>query len=107
MVAEAVRARQLMKAIKAQDVELLHGLPDWAVSATMSQQVFMSNEDEYSGLWVSYPLDDNEIYVQVVGLPPEAEVEAIAFRAQPEDILIYRGEGRISVLTERFFRGWQ
>jgi len=101
VVQEAVRAWQLIKAIRAQDVELLHGLPDWAVSATMSQQVFMSNEDEYSGLWVSYPLDNNEIYLQVAGLPDGAEVEAIAFRALPKDILLYRGEGMISVLTER------
>jgi hypothetical protein len=70
----------------------------------MSQQVFMSNEDEYSGLWISYPLESDEIYIQVAGLPDEAEVEAIAFRAHPKDILIYRGEGLITVLTDKGVR---
>jgi hypothetical protein len=108
MVQQAVRAWQLIKAIKAQDIELLYGLPDWAISATMSQQVFMTDEDEYTGLWISYPLETEEMTIEVFGLPEGVDkVDSIAFRAQPRDVLVYRGEGMITVLTERKPRGWQ
>lgn len=90
-----------MRAIKAGDIELLEGLPDWAVSATMEHRVFMSNEDDYAGLWVAFPLEHNEIYVALIGMPEDHEIEAIAFCAHPNDILVYRGEGHISVLTDR------
>jgi hypothetical protein len=98
MVQQAVRAWQLIRAIKAQDIELLYGLPDWAVSAAMSQQVFMTNEDEYSGLWISYPIDTDEMHIEVLGLEEDVEVDSVAFRAQPRDVLLYRG-GIITVLT--------
>ena len=103
MVSQAVRAWQLIRAIKAQDVELLHGLPDWAISATISQQCFMTDED--GGLWVSYPIDPDHMEVNILGMPDgvTAEVAEVAFHAHPKDILIYRGGGVITVLTERMY----
>lgn len=99
MVQQAVRAWQLIKAIKAQDVNLLSDLPDWAISATVEQQVFMTNEDDYTGLWVSYPLQTDEVVIEILGVPEDHEIESVAFRAQPSDILVYRGGNIISVLT--------
>lgn len=101
MVQQAVRAWQLIKAIKAEDIELLHGLPDWAVSAAMAHQVFMCEEDEFSGLWVIVPMETSEMYIEVIGAPEGYPVDAVAFRAHPNDILLYRGQGLISVLTDR------
>jgi hypothetical protein len=102
MVQRAVRAWQIMKCIQAQDIDGLKVLPQWACDATMDHRLFMTNEDMYTGLWVQYPLELAEVEFEVHGLPEDVDVEFLAFRAAPNDILVYRkGDKQISVLAER------
>ncbi len=60
----------------------LDGLPEWVKESWESGLFSMSADDDFGGLWVASPR------------------YGLAVRAEPDNILIYHGEGQIGVLSD-------
>lgn len=94
MVDSAVRARQVYRRLVVIDPITgetsplaepdLEGIPSWAARACQAEILFVSPQDDYTGLWVETPFVVNHLSVYV--------------RCSSDTILIERGEGYVAAL---------